>query len=132
MTASVIRSLRGRVYRQPEERRAQAASTAYYAEPLLIRLCELFFDPIHKVSITTDGFVVISVNVTVPSSGITFAIGPNGNGVETHQLREVNGVRGVKGSRTFSVNETGVSLSSSAIERMAAAGLTRRVMAQTD
>ena len=132
MTASVIRSLRGRVYRQPEERRAQAASAAYYAEPLLIRLCELFFDPIHKVSITTDGFVVISVNVTVPSSGITFAIGPNGNGVETHQLREVNGVRGVKGSRTFSVNETGVSLSSSAIERMAAAGLTRRVMAQTD
>ena len=132
MTASVIRSLRERVYRQPEERRAQAASAAYYAEPLLIRLCELFFDPIRKVSITTDGFVVISINVTVPSSGFTFAIGPGGKGVETHQIREVNGVRGVKGSRTFSVNETGLPLSSPDIERMAAAGLTRRVMAQTD
>ena len=64
MTACVIRSLRERVYRQPEERRAQAASAAYYAETLLIRLFELFVDPIHKVSITTDGFVVISINVT--------------------------------------------------------------------
>ena len=72
MTASVIRSLRERVYRQPEERRAQAASAAYYAEPFLIRICELFFDPIHKVSITTDGFVIISINVTVPSSRYHF------------------------------------------------------------
>ena len=132
MTACVIRSLRERVYRQPEERRAQAASAAYYAEPLLIRLCELFVDPIHKVSITADGFVVISINVIVPSSGITFAIGPSGNGVETYQLPEVNGVRGVKGSRTFSVNKTGLPLSSPGIERMVAAGLTRRVMAQAD
>ena len=132
MTACVIRSLRERVYRQPEERRAQAASAAYYAEPLLIRLCELFVDPIHKVSITTDAFVVISINVTVPSSGITFAIGPSGNGVETHQVPELNGVRGVKGSLTFSANKTGLPLSSPAIERMAASGLTRRVMAQAD
>ena len=132
MTACVIRSLRERVYRQPEERRAQAASAAYYAEPLLIRLCELFVDPIHKVSITTDGFVVISINVTVPSSGITFAIGPSGNGVEAHQVPEVNGVRGVKGSLTFSANKTGLHLSSPTIERMAASGLTRRVMFQTD
>ena len=133
MTAAcVIRSLRERVYRQPEERRAQAASAAYYAETLLIRLFELFVDPIHKVSITTDGFVVISINVTVPSSGITFAIGPNGNGLETHQVPEVNGVRGVKGSRTFSVNKTGLPLSYPDIERMVAAGLTRRVMAQAD
>ena len=120
------------VYRQPEERKAQGASAAYYAEPLLIRLCELFVDPIHKVSITTDGFVVININVTVPFSGTTFAIGPNGNGVETHQIPEVNGVRGVKGSRTFSVNQTGLPLSSPDIERMVAAGLTRRVMAQAD
>ena len=119
MTACVIRSLRERVYRQPEERRAQAASAAYYAEPLLIRLCELFVDPIHKVSITTDAFVVISINVTVPSSGITFAIGSSGNGVETHQVPELNGVRGVKGSLTFSANKTGLPLSSPAIERMA-------------
>ena len=132
MTACVIRSSRERVYRQPEERRAQAASAAYYAEPLLIRLCELFVDPIHKVSITTDGFVVISINVTVPSPGIIFAIGPSGNGVETHQVPEVNGARGVKGSLTFSANKTGLPLSSPAIERMAASGLTRRVMSQTD
>ena len=132
MTACVIRSLRERVYRQPEERKAQGASAAYYAEPLLIRLCELFIDPIHKVSITTDGFVVININVKVPFSGTTFAIGPNGNGVETHQIPEVNGVRGVKGSRTFSVNQTGLPLSSPDIERMVAAGLTRRVMAQAD
>ena len=32
MTACVIRSLRERVYRQPEERKAQGASAAYYAE----------------------------------------------------------------------------------------------------
>ena len=132
MTACVIRSLRERVYRQPEERKAQGASAAYYAEPVLIRLCELFVDPIHKVSITTDGFVVININVKVPFSGITFAIGPNGNGVETHQIPEVNGVRRVKGSRTFSVNQTGLPLSSPDIERMVAAGLTRRVMAQAD
>ena len=129
MTACVIRLLRERVYQQPMERRAQAASAAFYAEPLLIHLCELFVDPIHKVSITKDGFVVISINVTVPSSDITFAIGPSGNGVESHQIPEVNRVRGVKGSRTFSANKTGLSLSSPTIERMVAAKLTRRVMA---
>ena len=128
MTTCVIRLLRDRVYEQPMGRRAQAASAAYYIEPLLIHLCELFVDPISRISITKDGFVVMKINTTEPSLDITFAIGPNGNGVESNKICEANKPPRPNGSCQLSANETDLTLSSPSIERMVEAGLQRRPM----
>lgn len=83
-----VRALRIAVERIPDKRLVDAASAAFHAEPLVIRLCEEFLDPIRSVTISDDNFVIIRINAADSwRSRSKFVVGPHGE-VAYHVKRE--------------------------------------------
>ena len=83
VTDAVNRALRLSVQRVPTSRLVEASSAAFYAEPLLRRLCQEFEAPVRSMSVTPDNFVVI--RIAVPESSAikaSIVIGPHGHGAQ--------------------------------------------------
>ena len=60
-TYSATQALRHAVDRLTGERKVQAASAAWHAEPCVRQLCTTFEDPVRTVRVTDDNFIVVTV-----------------------------------------------------------------------
>ena len=80
-TYSAVSALRRAVERLPQERRTEAASSAWHAEPCVRRLCAEFEDPIQHIRISDDNGVIIKMKF--PYEGQAegqIVVGPLGTG----------------------------------------------------
>ena len=65
------------------ERKPEATSAAWYAEQDIRKLCQIFHNPISRISISPDNFIVISVSLPDWPDDIkcTLAVSPSGESV---------------------------------------------------
>ena len=76
---SALAALRQRVGDVEGERRTNAASAAWHAEPYIRKLCATFVDPIESVSMTEDGLIVVALNTPGDAdSRASISFGPLG------------------------------------------------------
>ena len=78
---SAVAALRQAVENLPQGRRAEAASSAWHAEPCVRRLCSEFEDPIQHIRISDDNYVVIKMKFPYESHAEgRIVVGPLGAG----------------------------------------------------
>ena len=76
---SALAALRQRVGDVEGERRTNAASAAWHAEPYIRKLCATFVDPIASVSMTEDDLLVVALNIPGDAdSRASISFGPLG------------------------------------------------------
>ena len=80
-TYSAVAALRQAVESLPQERRVEAASSAWHAEPSIRRLCAEFEDPIQNIAISNDNYVLIKMKFPYESQAEgKIVVGPMGPG----------------------------------------------------
>ena len=78
---SSAESLRSSLYEYNNERRVEIASAAFFVEPYLRYLISAFEDPIGRISVTADNFVVLQMKFPTESQATgRIAVGPRGKG----------------------------------------------------
>ena len=78
-TYSAVSALRYAVERLNRQRIAEAASSAWHAEPCIRYLCAMFEDPIENISISDDNFIIVTIKYPPESrSEGKLAFGPRG------------------------------------------------------
>lgn len=76
---SAIQALRHAVDDVTSDRRVEAASAAWHAEPCIRQLCAAFEDPVRTVRLTDDNFLVVTIRFPVGSpSEAELAFSPRG------------------------------------------------------
>ena len=77
-----IEGLRAGLYEYTEERRVEVASATFFVESYVRFLLSTYRDPIEKMSVTGDNFVIVYLKVP-PGNGAVgrIAIGPHGKGM---------------------------------------------------
>ena len=77
-----IEGLRAGLYEYAEERRAEVASATFFVEPYVRFLLSTYRDPIEKISVTGDNFVIVHLRLP-PGTGAVgrIAIEPHGKGM---------------------------------------------------
>ena len=77
-----VEGLRAGLYEFAEERRVEVASATFFVEPYVRYLLFTYWNPIEKISVTGDNFVIVYLRLP-PGTGAVgrIAIGPHGKGM---------------------------------------------------